>query len=143
MTVGISLIISFNVNSQIQIQDELFQTKRDKTFYEIQREFYNYWAPYNVDKDGYYYQNSKKQKAPYWKQFKRWEYYWENRVDPVTGLDTLPQQISTAADNWYVLPHSEVRPGTIYKMSMNTFIQLFVQYIFRKRRGAIAWKTLK
>ncbi len=58
--------------------------KTEKTFFEIQKEFYDYWAPYNVQ-DGYYYENGVRKKAAGWKQFKRWEYYWENRVDPVTG----------------------------------------------------------
>jgi len=48
----------------------------------------------------------------------------------VTGVDLLPQQISQAGDNLYVLPHSEVLPGTIYKMSMNTlFYNVSNQYV--------------
>ena len=30
-------------------------------------------------------ENGKEQKAYGWKQFKRWEYFWESRVNPVTG----------------------------------------------------------
>ena len=55
-----------------------------KNFFEIRKEFYNYWAPYHV-KNGYYYEKGERKKAPGWKQFKRWEWYWENRVDPQTG----------------------------------------------------------
>ncbi len=58
--------------------------KAKKTFFEIQKEFNNYWSPYHII-DGYYYQNGQKIKAAGWKQFKRLEYYWENRVDPKTG----------------------------------------------------------
>jgi len=58
--------------------------KTGKTFYDIQKEFYDHWAPYNV-KDGYYTENGVRKKAAGWKQFKRWEYYWENRVDRATG----------------------------------------------------------
>ncbi len=58
--------------------------KGDLTFYEIQKAFNDYWEPFNV-KDGYYYVNGEKIKAGGWKQFKRWEWYWETRVDPKTG----------------------------------------------------------
>lgn len=55
------------------------------TFYDYQKAFNAYWEPYNV-KAGYYYDaNGNKKKALGWKQFKRWEYFWETRVDPQTG----------------------------------------------------------
>jgi photosystem II stability/assembly factor-like uncharacterized protein len=53
-------------------------------FYEIQKEFNNYWDKFNV-KDGKYIVDSKEQKVPGWKQFKRWEWFWETRIDRVTG----------------------------------------------------------
>lgn len=56
----------------------------DLTFFDIQKAFNDYWTPKNVG-GGYYYLNGVKTKAGGWKQFKRWEWYWENRVDPVTG----------------------------------------------------------
>ena len=55
-----------------------------QNFYQIQKAFYDSWKPYHVV-NGYYYRNGKKIKARGWKQFKRWEWYWENRVDPQTG----------------------------------------------------------
>lgn len=54
------------------------------TFFDIQKAFNDYWTPKNVG-DGYYYLNGVRTKAGGWKQFKRWEWYWENRVNPVTG----------------------------------------------------------
>lgn len=54
------------------------------TFFDIQKAFNDYWTPKNVV-DGYYQVNGETTKAGGWKQFKRWEWYWENRVDPVTG----------------------------------------------------------
>jgi hypothetical protein len=56
----------------------------EKSFFEIQKEFYDYWGPKQV-KDGYYIENGIKQKASGWKLFKRWEWYWESRIDPQTG----------------------------------------------------------
>ena len=81
-----ALITLCNSYSQEWIQN-LPQDKLENgtlTFYEIQDAFYGYWEPYNVDK-GYYVIDGEKVKAPYYNQFKRWEWYWENRVDPKTG----------------------------------------------------------
>ncbi len=68
--------------------NDLPQEKLEKgtlTFYEIQDAFNAYWKPYNVE-DGYYInEDGERVRAPYWKQFKRWEWYWENRVDKKTG----------------------------------------------------------
>ncbi len=58
--------------------------KSDITFYDIQKEFKEYWNKYDVKK-GYYLIDGKKKKAAGWKQFKRWEWFWETRVDPKTG----------------------------------------------------------
>ncbi len=54
------------------------------TFYEIQDAFYDYWEPYNVV-NGKYLLDGEEVKAPYYKQFKRWEWYWESRIDRRTG----------------------------------------------------------
>jgi len=62
------------------------QAKGQLTFYEIQQAFNDYWIPFHVDKTGHY-TNEKGEyvKAGGWKQFKRWEEYWETRVDMETG----------------------------------------------------------
>jgi PKD repeat protein len=54
------------------------------TLQDYQKAFNDYWEPFNLDR-GYYYKNGEKIKAEGWKQFKRWEWYWENRVDAKTG----------------------------------------------------------
>ena len=51
------------------------------TFYDIQKAFNDYWTPFNV-KGGKYLKDGKLQKAYGWKQFKRWEWYWQPRVGP-------------------------------------------------------------
>ena len=55
------------------------------SFYEIQKAFNDYWTPLNV-KNGYY-KNDKGEdvKAQGWKQFRRWEWYWGNRIVKETG----------------------------------------------------------
>jgi hypothetical protein len=59
--------------------------KGEVNFHDMQKAFYEYWEPFNVI--GGKYKNSQGElvKAPGWKQFKRWEWYWEPRVDPQTG----------------------------------------------------------
>ena len=54
------------------------------TLFDYQKAFNDYWSPYNVV-NGYYMKDGAKVKASGWKLFKRWEYYWEQRVNPVTG----------------------------------------------------------
>ena len=50
--------------------------------------------------------------------------------NPVTGANLLPQAISASGDNEYVLPHSEILPGTVYQMTMNTmFLNSLDQYV--------------
>ena len=80
-------LLFYETHSQ-PLQNNLPQQKNENiaelTFYEIQKAFNDYWETFNV-KDGYYVENGIRKKAPGWKQFKRWEWFWENRVDPVTG----------------------------------------------------------
>lgn len=54
------------------------------TFFDYQKAFNDYWQPYNIDR-GYYLKDGERVKAGGWKQFKRWEWYWESRVNPTTG----------------------------------------------------------
>ncbi len=61
------------------------KSKGELTLSDYQKAFEEYWKAYDL-KDGYIINsNGEKQKAPGWKQFKRWEWYWETRVDPKTG----------------------------------------------------------
>jgi len=54
------------------------------SFFEIQKVFNDYYAPLNVE-NGKRIENGKIIKVPGWKQFKRWEWFWEQRVNPTTG----------------------------------------------------------
>ena len=44
----------------------------------------DYWKSQNAEK-GYVLVNGQKSKVPGWKLYKRWEYFWENRIDTETG----------------------------------------------------------
>ena len=87
-TLSLLLIIflSISLHSQ-QWKSSLPKDKVDNntlTFFDYQKAFNDYWEPFNLDR-GYYYVNGNKVKAGGWKQFKRWEWYWETRVNPTTG----------------------------------------------------------
>lgn len=83
------LILSFivaGINAQQWTEKMSEKGNQAYTFFDYQQAFNAYWEPFNV-KNGYYLDaNNQKQKAPGWKQFKRWEYFWERRVDPATGV---------------------------------------------------------
>jgi|GEM_PF-529992 len=58
--------------------------KGELTFQDIQKAF----NQYNIENGvvgGKRLINGQKVKVPGWKQFKRWEYFWESRVNPVSG----------------------------------------------------------
>lgn len=53
-------------------------------FYDVQKAFNSYWGPRNVV-NGYYKSAGADVKAGGWKQFKRWEWLMETRINPTTG----------------------------------------------------------
>lgn len=81
------MLISAALNAQ-PWEENLHQEKKDSkegaTFFEVQKAFNDYWEPYDIV-NGYYIENGEKVKAGGWKQYKRWEWFWETRVDPETG----------------------------------------------------------
>ena len=81
----ISIIFSNSLFSQqwrnyLPVKDE-----SELTLFDYQNAFNKYWTPFHVEKGYYIDKKGKKRKAAGWKQFKRWEYYWEERVDRETG----------------------------------------------------------
>jgi PKD repeat protein len=90
-TLLIFLMIAFAIISsetKAQPWNSLLPTDKlesgELSFFEIRDAFNDYWSDKDVV-DGYYFINGVKTKAGGWKQFKRWEWYWENRVNPTTG----------------------------------------------------------
>lgn len=82
-----SLLLTVSLSAQ-QWKNNLPEEKVQNgtlTFFDIQKAFNDYWEPFNV-RDGYYLDASgEKVRAAGWKQFRRWEWYWENRINPETG----------------------------------------------------------
>ncbi|MGB3949171.1 MAG: T9SS type A sorting domain-containing protein [Bacteroidia bacterium] len=76
--------ISLNVQAQPWLKNLPKKSKEQLTFFDYQKAFYDYWAPYNVKK-GIYIKDGVKKKAVGWKQFKRWEYQMEGKINHQTG----------------------------------------------------------
>ncbi|MFA7361780.1 MAG: T9SS type A sorting domain-containing protein [Candidatus Kapaibacterium sp.] len=84
------IIISFlfykDISSQVIPESVVskYNLNSKSTFFDIQKAMNEHWASHGVD-GGYIMKNGEKEKVPYWKIYKRWEYYWEQRVNQVTG----------------------------------------------------------
>ena len=79
-------LLSNYIFAQIVPSSVLKQNNLDGTssFTKIQKVMDDYWTSQNVDR-GFVIRNGQKSKVPNWKLYKRWEYYWEQRVDAQTG----------------------------------------------------------
>lgn len=60
------------------------KSRSEYTLYDYRDAFNSYWDKYNV-KGGYYFVDSVKHKAGGWKQFHRWYWDMETKIDPATG----------------------------------------------------------
>jgi len=74
------------------------------TLHDYQKAFYDYWEPFDTEK-GYYIKDGEKIKIPNWKLFKRWEWYWEYRVNPQTGA--FPETSAAEQYKKYLLENPE------------------------------------
>ncbi len=102
------LLLVFTSDLLSQQWTKLLPPKKqeDLTFYDYQNAFNKYWAPYKVVNGYYIDTNGEKRKAGGWKQFKRWEYYWEERVDRETGKFPL-------LDSRSILKHYTIHSNNI------------------------------
>ncbi|MEI6173035.1 MAG: T9SS type A sorting domain-containing protein [Bacteroidota bacterium] len=82
------------------------KSKGELTLFDYRNAFETYWAPYNVDK-GFYLENGVKKKAMGWKQFKRWEYEMESKVNPATG--EFPKQTAEEIYKAYLKAHPQLK----------------------------------
>ncbi len=81
----ISLFLYSILLSQNWKQNLPRKEKKELTFFDYQKAFYEYWDNYNVISGKYIDKNGKEVKAEGYKNFKRWEYFWESRIDLKTG----------------------------------------------------------
>jgi PKD repeat protein len=93
--------------------------KGELTFFEIQKAFNDFWEPYHV-KDGYYINGQgEKIKAIGWKQFRRWEWYWENRIIKETGQ--FPETSASDELDTYLNGNPEGKSSNGYWTSLGPF----------------------
>lgn len=85
----LAMLLSLTAGTMAQPWTSLLpQDKVDQntlSFYDYQKAFNDYWEPFGIEKGYYINSEGVKTKAGGWKQFKRWEWYWETRVDKQTG----------------------------------------------------------
>jgi hypothetical protein len=79
------VLVGFLANAQPWNKNLPEQKSRySYTLYDYQNAFKEFWKDKNVDL-GYYHENGVKRKAYGWKQFRRWENFWESRVHATSG----------------------------------------------------------
>lgn len=86
LTIIAAIVIYSGLSAQI-IPESVIKNKNitsSSTFFEIQSAMNDYFSSLNV-KNGFVRVNGEKSKVPGWKIYKRWEYYWESRIDRKTG----------------------------------------------------------
>ena len=86
LTIIAAIVIYSGLTAQI-IPESVIKNKNitsSSTFFEIQSAMNDYFSSLNV-KNGFVTVNGEKSKVPGWKIYKRWEYYWESRIDRKTG----------------------------------------------------------
>jgi photosystem II stability/assembly factor-like uncharacterized protein/fibronectin type 3 domain-containing protein len=73
----VGLMFSFTyLTAQIDQKDLWLSPSREYNFYDIQKSFNDYWNDKNINHE------TPKEDRLGWKQFKRWEWFWEQRVYP-------------------------------------------------------------
>lgn len=91
-------------------------------FHQMQKDFYEYWEPFNVQNGKYLNDKGELVKAAGWKQFKRWEWYMKSHSNLKTGEVRIDEKWltrssytseSTSADQsqWTSLGPSNSRGG--------------------------------
>ena len=86
------------------------EQKDELTFFDYQDAFYT-WCEENDANDGYIEKDGVREKVPGWKQFKRWEWYWESRIDGKTGKFPETSAIEELHKNQKKFPNQKSNSG--------------------------------
>jgi len=89
--------IFFTRQTMAQVWTSALENKNTSNFYSIQKAFNDYNLKNKIYKGYYNLPNGSKIKTPGWKQFKRQEWFWEQRINPSTG--EFPQENSIEVYN--------------------------------------------
>jgi hypothetical protein len=89
----ITILLSINFSLTLS-QDWRDKTGKDNlNFYDIQKSFNEYWSGKNINK------STPKNEMGGWKAFKRWEWYWQQRVGP-SGKFPQANQLVKESNIW-------------------------------------------
>lgn len=105
------LLTASLVRSQLVIPESVIKSNRlneNSNFYEIRDAMERHWSSMGVV-NGMTESNGMKRKTAGWKIFKRWEYYWEQRVNLQTG--EFPKTNSVEEYNKYLQSHDGAFDG--------------------------------
>lgn len=112
----IAIFASLNLSAQKWLQNLPKEKSRSEyTLFDYRDAFNNYWDEYNV-KGGYYYEGEIKLKAGGWKQFHRWYWDMETKINPATG-----QFPSTTAEEQFNLYYAK---NPVTKSADGNWIQM-------------------
>ncbi len=79
------LLVANFVLAQQTKKNKLSVNSQKKSFYSVQKKFYNHWKEEHLSSASQFAQEGEEEEESELTHFKRWEWYWENRIDPVTG----------------------------------------------------------
>ncbi len=79
------LLAITNIDAQEWTKNLPQKDPSELTFFDYQNAFYQYCDELGVDEGYYFDEYGEKHKMAGWKQFKRWEWFWEQLIDPKTG----------------------------------------------------------
>jgi photosystem II stability/assembly factor-like uncharacterized protein len=85
LLITFSILIPAGVSAQVAKKSTNPLSVKSKTFFDLRKQFNEKLKAYNADYKGYYTENGIKKKVPGFNRFKRWEWYWHDRTNPVTG----------------------------------------------------------
>ncbi len=112
ITFLISIIVILISSTNAQPWEKNLQLKKGKinlTLKDYQKAFNDYWNPYNVDNGFYLDDYGIRKKAYGWKQFKRWEYFWQNQVD---SLGNFPERTALEVYQNYQIENPQLKSPT-------------------------------
>ncbi|OFX83391.1 MAG: hypothetical protein A2W99_11710 [Bacteroidetes bacterium GWF2_33_16] len=115
----IGIIITFSGFSQEWLKNLESKNPEDITFFEIQNAFNDYYKDKNVN-NGYYLENGVKIKASGWKQYRRWEWNMDMRVNPITGEFPKTNTVSEWESYIKTNPNAKSTNGNWTQMGPNS-----------------------
>ncbi len=107
LTSIIGVFFSIGLFAQPWLNNLPKKDRADITFLDYQNAFNEYWKSFDVKGGWYINEKGEKQKAYGWKQFKRWENFWQDRVNRPDG--SFPNTTAGAEYKKYIAKNGQYR----------------------------------